>query len=76
MTVKIYSTISCPWCTRAKAYLTSKNVEFEEFDVSSDRAAALEMVNKSGQQGVPVLDINGDIIVGFNQAKIDELLGL
>ncbi len=74
MAIKVYSTPSCPWCTTAKRYLTSKNVPFEDIDVSKDRNAAMEMVQKSGQRGVPVLDINGKIIIGFDQAKIDSLI--
>ncbi len=74
MAVKVYSTPSCPWCTVAKNYLKSKNVQFEDVDVSKNREAAMEMVQKSGQRGVPVLDINGSIIVGFNQATIDTLI--
>ena len=76
MNVKVYSTPSCPWCTKAKDYLKANNVTFEEFDVSLDRNAAVEMVNKSGQRGVPVLDINGNIIVGFDKPNIDKLLDL
>lgn len=71
MSIKVYSTPSCPWCTVAKNYLSSKNVQFEDVDVSRDRNAAVEMVQKSGQRGVPVIDINGKIIVGFDQAAID-----
>ncbi|NJD01248.1 MAG: NrdH-redoxin [Ruminiclostridium sp.] len=74
MSVKVYSTSSCPWCTVAKNYLSSKNIRFEDLDVNRDREAAMEMVRKSGQRGVPVLDINGDIIVGFDQAAIDNAL--
>ncbi len=74
MPVKVYSTPTCPWCTVAKKYLTSKNVKFEEVDVSKNREAAYEMVKKSGQRGVPVIDINGSIIVGFDQATIDKLI--
>lgn len=74
MAVKVYSTPSCPWCTVAKNYLTSKHVQFEDVDVSRNREAAMEMVQKSGQRGVPVLDINGSIVVGFDQATIDMLL--
>lgn len=74
MTIKVYSTPTCPWCTVAKKHLTSKNVSFEDLDVSQDRNAAMEMVQKSGQRGVPVLDINGTIIIGFDQAKIDSLI--
>lgn len=74
MSVKVYSTPACPWCTVAKKYLTSKNVKFEDVDVSKSSEAAFEMVRKSGQRGVPVIDINGNIIVGFDQATIDKLI--
>lgn len=74
MSIKVYSTPSCPWCTVAKNYLTSKHVQFEDVDVSRNREAAMEMVQKSGQRGVPVIDINGKIIVGFDQATIDTLI--
>lgn len=76
MTVKVYSTPTCPWCTRVKEYLSSKNVDFVDYDVSSDRDKAMEMINKSGQRGVPVLDIEGNIIIGFDQQNIDKLLNL
>lgn len=76
MDIKIYSTKTWPWCTKVKSYLDSKNISYTDYDVSKDREKALEMVRKSGQQGVPVLDINGTIVVGFNQRKIDNLLGL
>jgi len=74
MSVKIYSTPTCPWCNVTKNYLKSKNVPFQDFDVSKDRDAALEMIQKSGQRGVPVVEINGNIIVGFNQRSIDKYL--
>ena len=74
MTIKVYSTPTCSWCTVAKKYLASKNVPFEDVDVSRDREAAMEMVQKSGQRGVPVIDINGNVIVGFDQATIDRLI--
>jgi len=74
MEVKIYTTQTCPYCTMAKDYLRSKGVEFEEIDVSSDREKAMEMMKKSGQMGVPQIEINGKMIVGFNQAAIDEAM--
>ncbi|MBA4320077.1 MAG: NrdH-redoxin [Flavobacterium sp.] len=74
MSVKVYSTPSCPWCTVAKKYLISKSIPFEDLDVSKDREAAMEMVQKSGQRGVPVIEINGNIIVGFDQATIERLI--
>ena len=72
----VYSTSTCPYCHKVKDFLKEKNVEFEDIDVSSDQDKVQEMVKKSGQVGVPVLDINGDIIVGFDQDKITSKLGL
>ncbi|MCM8799429.1 MAG: glutaredoxin family protein [Candidatus Omnitrophica bacterium] len=74
--VKIYSTPTCPWCQRAKQFLKENNIEFEEFDVSKDQEKAEEMIRISGQMGVPVLDIEGEIVVGFDRERIKELLGL
>ncbi len=74
MSVKVYSTPSCPYCVMAKKYLASKNVSYEDLDVSLDRNAAMEMIQKSGQRGVPVLEINGNIIIGFDQVSIDRLI--
>ena len=72
--VKVYSTPTCPWCKKAKAYLGEKGIQFESIDVSSSETAQKEMIEKSGQMGVPVLDINGKIVIGFDKEKIDELL--
>ncbi len=74
--VKVYSTPSCPWCIRAKQFLRENNIDFQDMDVSGDKQAADEMVQKSGQMGVPVLDIDGEIIVGFDKEKIKQSLGL
>lgn len=74
--VKVYSTPSCPFCIRAKQFLKDNNIEFEDIDVSSDQAAGKEMVDKSGQMGVPVLEIDGEIVVGFDKEKITQLLGI
>jgi len=74
--VIVYSTPSCPYCKMAKEYLKSKNIEFEDVDVSANMERAMEMIRKSGQQGVPVLDIKGKIIIGFNKPEIDATLGL
>jgi len=74
--VMVYSTATCPWCKKAKEYLTANNIPFEDIDVSSNQEAAQEMIKKSGQMGVPVLDIEGEIIIGFDQPKIDKLLAL
>ncbi len=72
--VKVYSTKTCPWCVKLKEFLKEKNIEFEDIDVGADQKAAEEMVKKSGQMGVPVSDINGKIIVGFNQEEIEKAL--
>lgn len=72
--VKVYSTNSCPWCVKAKQYLKSKNVEFEDLNVQTDMVARGDMLKKSKQMGVPVLDINGTIIVGFDKNAIDKAL--
>ncbi len=74
--VTIYSTPSCPWCHKAKEFLKAHNIKFEDKDISSDEAAKNEMQEKSGQLGVPVLDIDGEIIVGFDQEAIKKKLKL
>jgi glutaredoxin-like YruB-family protein len=76
MKVIVYSTPTCPHCTFAKRFLKDNNIDFKEIDVSMDPEAAAEMVMKSRQQGVPVIDIDGNIVVGFNREKIVELLRL
>ena len=72
--VIVFSTPSCPWCARVKQYLHSRQIPFKDVDVSKDQVAAMEMVKKSGQQGVPQLWIDGRVIVGFDQTKIDYYL--
>lgn len=73
--ITVYSTQSCPWCTKVKDYLRQNRVGFREVDVSRDMMGAMEMIRKSGQRGVPVLDIDGNIIVGFDKKNIDRLIG-
>jgi len=75
MTVKVYSTSTCPYCTMAKNYLREKAISFTDIDVSNDREKAKEMFRKSGQMGVPVIDIDGKIVVGFDKKRIDSLIG-
>lgn len=75
MAVKIYSTPTCPYCKQAKEFFKEKGVKFTDVDVSKDQKAQEEMVKKSGQMGVPVIDINGTVVVGFDRAKIESLLG-
>ena len=74
MSVTVYSTPTCGFCHQVKAYLDQRGVPFAEHDVSRDRAAAMEMVRLSGQQGVPVVVIDGQVVVGFNRPQIDRLL--
>ncbi|MFC1511245.1 glutaredoxin family protein [Candidatus Margulisiibacteriota bacterium] len=74
--VKVYSTPTCPYCKQAKQFLSENNIQFEDIDVAANQTAAQEMVSKSGQMGVPVLDIDGQIIVGFDKAKIKKMLGI
>ena len=68
--VKVYSTNSCPWCVKAKQYLKSKNVEFEDLNVQTDMVAREDMLKKSKQMGVPVLDINGTIIGKYTEPEL------
>jgi glutaredoxin-like YruB-family protein len=74
MKVKIYTTPTCPWCKKTKEFLTQHNIEYEEINVAGNPEAAHEMVQKSGQMGVPVLDIDEEIIVGYDVEKIKKKL--
>lgn len=75
-TIKIYSTPSCPYCHTLKAFLKERSIEFDDIDVALDEKARDEMIEKSGQMGVPVIDIDGEIVVGFDKEKIAGLLGI
>lgn len=74
--VTIYSTPSCHFCHMAKDFFKEKNVAYDDFDVAADMAKRKEMIDKSGQMGVPVIMIGDQLIVGFNKPKIVELLGI
>ncbi len=74
MSVSVYSTQSCPYCTMVKNYLKERHIGFADYDVGRDQRRADEMVRKSGQMGVPVVEINGRVIVGFNKPEIDRAL--
>jgi len=74
MAIALYSTPSCGFCTKAKAFFREHHIPFTEYNVAADQRKAEEMVRKSGQMGVPVIDINGKIIVGFNQPEIERAL--
>ena len=74
--IMIYSTPTCTYCHHVKDYLTEKGFAYEDIDVTKDYDAMVASVQKSGQRGVPVIDIEGKIIVGFDQVEIDQVLGI
>jgi glutaredoxin 3 len=76
MIVKVYSTPACPYCHMTKEFLKKNNIKFEDIDASKNHEAAHEMIEKSGQMGVPVIDIDGKIIIGYNVPALKEALKL
>ena len=74
--VIVFSTPTCSFCNMAKKYFREKGIKFKDVDVSRDMAAARDMIRRSGQQGVPVIDIGGKIVIGFDRLKIDKYLNL
>ena len=74
--VTVYSTSTCPFCIRAKQFLKDNSIQFENIDVSENHEKAQEMIKKSGQMGVPVLEIGEEIIIGFDKDKIKEALDI
>ena len=74
MSVKFYSTPTCGYCNIAKKYLRDRGIKYTEYNVAADHRRAMEMIKKSGQQGVPVIDFNNNIVIGFNREKIDRLI--
>jgi glutaredoxin-like YruB-family protein len=74
MSVTVYSTKTCPWCIKVKEYLDSLSVAYETIDVGADKEAAREMVQKTGQRGVPVILVGETVIVGFDKNALDEAL--
>jgi glutaredoxin-like YruB-family protein len=76
MNVSVYSTPTCPFCKQTKAFLKEHSIEFTDIDVMADQDKAREMIQKTGQLGVPVTDIDGEIVIGFDQKKLSQLLGL
>ncbi|HWR00219.1 MAG TPA: Uxx-star family glutaredoxin-like (seleno)protein [Candidatus Methylomirabilis sp.] len=76
MNVKVYSTPTCPYCKLVKEYLTEMKIAFTDVDVASNPQAANEMVKLSGQMGVPVIDVDGQVIVGWNKGALEEALGM
>lgn len=76
MKITIYSTPTCTYCKMAKEFLKEHNIPFEEFNVAADIAKRKEMIEKSGQMGVPVIDVDGDVMVGFDQTTLAEKVGV
>ena len=74
--VKIYTTNTCPWCVKTKEFLKANNIKYDEVNVGVDEKARNEMLEKSGQFGVPVTDVNGTIIVGYDKEALKKALGL
>ncbi len=74
--VKVYSTPTCPYCKMAKKFLGDNGIAYQDLNVAEDEAAREEMISKSGQMGVPVIDIDGEIVLGFDQTKLKQKLGL
>ncbi len=74
--VTVYSTPTCPYCVRVKQFLKDNGVAYTDYDVGTDQAKAKEMLDKSGQMGVPVIDVDGTIIVGFAKDELKAALGL
>lgn len=75
MHIKLYTTPTCPYCKLVKDYFKERNADYSEVDVANDSSAANEMVKLSGQMGVPVIDVDGRVIVGWNKNALDEVLG-
>lgn len=76
MAVKIYTIPTCPWCNKTKEFLKENKIKFIEIDVASNQKVAKEIINKSGQTSVPVIDINGELILGFDEKKLKKALRL
>lgn len=74
--IRVFSTSTCPYCVTLKAYLDEKDFKYEDINVAEDKKAAKEMIEKSGQMGVPVVEINNEIIIGFDKTKINQILGI
>ena len=74
--IQIYTTPGCAYCHMAKEYFKSKSLAYEEFDVMKDMQKRQEMITETGQMGVPVIKVGGQIVIGFNKGKINELLGI
>jgi len=76
MAVKIYTIPTCPWCIKTKEFLKEHKIKFTNIDVASNKKAAKETINKSGQTSVPVIDVDGKLILGFDESKLKKALKL
>lgn len=76
MKIRVFSTPTCPYCVVLKTFLKDNGFEYEDIDVSQDQEAQTEMIEQTGQMGVPVTEIEGEYIIGFDQKKIKEKLGI
>ncbi|KHO55079.1 MAG: YruB family glutaredoxin-like protein [archaeon GW2011_AR19] len=76
MVIKIYTTPTCPWCKKTKEFFKENKIKFKEINATSDKKAAKEMIEKSGQMGVPVIEIDKQLIVGFDEEKLKKALKL
>lgn len=74
--ILLFRTKLCPWCHKTEEFLKEHKIKFRSIDVGKDRKAAQEMIRKSGQMGVPVIDIDGQIIIGYDKARLEKALGL
>ncbi|PIR69214.1 MAG: NrdH-redoxin [Candidatus Niyogibacteria bacterium CG10_big_fil_rev_8_21_14_0_10_46_36] len=74
--VSIYTTPSCQYCKMAKAFFQEHNIQYSEYNVATDAEKRNEMIERSGQMGVPVIDVDGNLVVGFNQETLSKLLGV
>ena len=74
--VEVYTTPGCPYCAAVKRFLEEHGIDYEEYNVAEDPYKAEEMIERSGQMGVPVVDIDGEIVIGFDRERLEELLGL
>jgi glutaredoxin 3 len=72
--VRVFSTSSCPYCVTLKAYLEEHNIAYEDLNVGEDQAARQEMIDRTQQMGVPVVEIDGQIVIGFDKERINQLL--
>ncbi len=74
--IKVYSTPTCPYCKMVKKFLQDNSISYQDLNVAEDRAALEDIINRSGQMGVPVIDIDGELVIGYNQVQLKEKLRL